>query len=111
MALNSRTILNLKVNDDRILPVCVDIDNEELIWMNTQSFRIFSILREAIVKDFEVILGKEKGVIVVKGILSFEFRMVTSTRRDHILLAPNFARPEVFPYTLKVKVHQPDHIY
>ena len=106
-----RTVLYLKFPEDRILTIHVDVDHETLPWVNNvQSMKIFDMLKEAIRKDLQVILEKERGAIVVPGILSFDYELSPYPRKDQILLKSTLQRSEVFPYVLKIMLYPPNHL-
>jgi hypothetical protein len=108
MSLQSRSILNLKVQN-RVLTVQLDVD--DLPWASPQSVRILSAVKAAVIQDFGKIISKEKGVLIVNGILAMEYEMATTSRKDHLLTGPKFERSEMFPYKLMLKVYPPNHVF
>ena len=103
-----RVLYQLKIQS-RILPV--EIDFGDIAWVSAFGTRLLSVCRSAIIKDFNAILEKEKGVILVTDLLAMEYTLLPSPRKDNLLIGPGFERCEIFNWKLKITIYPPNHIF
>ena len=89
----------------------MEVDVDDLAWANHQGNRLFSVMRSVVVKDVGKILEKERGVLVVTGVLALEYELVPGSRTDHLLVGSSLERCQVFPYKLRVKLYPSDHMF